>query len=96
MDFAFMRASTEDYKWPKKSTDWIVTSYDGYSSHLVIVDSACRRVWAFLTKSKDPPIDILWAFLKKFGVGTGVIRTDQGGELARSNTCRDMVLAEFG
>ncbi len=50
----------------------------------------------FLTKSKDPPIDILLAFLKKFGVGTGVIRTDQGGKLAHSNTFRDMVLAEFG
>ncbi len=96
MDFAFMRASTEDYKWPNKATDWIVTSYDGYSSHLVIIDSVSRRVWAFLTKSKDPPIDILRAFLKKFGVGTGVIRTDQGGKLARSDTFRDMVLAEFG
>ncbi len=64
MDFAFMRALTEDYKWPNKATDQIVTSYDGYSSHLVIVDSTSRRVWAFLTKSYDPPIDILWAFLK--------------------------------
>jgi hypothetical protein len=96
MDFAFMHASTEDYKRPNKATDWIVTSYDGYSSHLVIVDSASRRVWAFLTKSKDPPIDILRAFLKKFGISTGVIRTDQGGKLARSNTFRDMVLAEIG
>jgi hypothetical protein len=47
-------------------------------------------------KSKDPPIDILRDFLKKFGVGTGVIRKDQGGKLARSDTFRDMVLAEFG
>jgi hypothetical protein len=96
MDFAFMRASTEDYKRPNKAIDWVVTSYGGYSSHLVIVDSASRKVWAFLTKSKDPPIDILRALLKKFGVGTGVIRTDQGGKQARSNTFRDMVLAEFG
>ncbi len=96
MDFAFMRASTEDYKRPNKATDRIVTSYNGYSSYLVIVDSASRRVWGFLTKSKDPPIDILRAFLKKFGVGTGGIRTDQGGKLARSDTFRDMVLAKFG
>ncbi len=96
MDVAFMRTSTEDYKRPNKATDRIVTSYDGYSSHLVIVDSTSRRVWAFLTKSKDPPINILWAFLKKFGVGTGVIRTDQGSKLARSDTFHDMVLAEFG
>ncbi len=95
MDFAFMRASTEDYKWPNRATDLVVTSYDGYSSHLVIVDSASRRVWAFLMKSKDPPINILRAFLKKFGVGTGVIRTDQGGKLACSDTFCDMVLVEF-
>jgi hypothetical protein len=96
MDSVFMHASTEDYKRPNKSTDRIVTSYDGYSSHLIIVDSASRQVWAFLTKSKEPPIYILRAFLKKFGIGTGVIRTDQGGELARSDSFRDTMLKEFG
>jgi hypothetical protein len=53
-------------------------------------------VWAFLTKSKDPPINILRAFLKKFGVSMGVIRTDQGSDLTCSDTFHDMVLAEFG
>jgi hypothetical protein len=48
MDFAFMRSSTEDYKRPNKNTDRVVTSYDGHSSHLIIVDGASRRVWAFL------------------------------------------------
>ncbi len=96
MDFAFMHASTEDYKHPDKYTDWIVMSYDGYSSHLIIVDSASRRVWAFLTKSKELPIDILRAFLNKFGIGTGVIWTDQGGKLARSDSFCDTMLKEFG
>jgi hypothetical protein len=96
MDFAFMRASTSDYKRPNKHTDRIVTSYDGYSSHLVIVDSASRRVWAFLTKSKEPPLDILSAFMKKFGIGNGVVRTDQGGELARSAAYRELMLNTFG
>ena len=73
MDFAFMRASTSDYKRPNKHTDRVVTSYDGYSSHLIIVDSASRRVWAFLTKTKEPPLDILSAFMKKFGIGNGVV-----------------------
>ncbi len=50
MDFAFMRSSTEDYKRPNKNTVRVVTSYDGHSSHLIIVDGASRRVWAFLTK----------------------------------------------
>ncbi len=44
MDFAFMRASTEDYKRPNKATDRIVKSYNGCLSHLVIVNSASRRV----------------------------------------------------
>ncbi len=96
MDFAFMHASTEDYKWPNKATDRVVTSYDGYSSHLVIVDSASRRVWAFLMKSKDPPINILRAFLKKFGVSMGVIRTDQGGKLARRDTLHERYLRSSG
>ena len=96
MDFAFMRSSTEDYKRPNKTTDRIVTSYDGHSSHLIIVDGASRRVWAFLTKSKEPPIDILRSFMTKFGIASGVVRTDQGGELARSTAFRNMMLKEFG
>ena len=95
IDFAFMRASTHDYKRPNKSTDRIVTSYDGHSSHLIIVDSASRRVWAFLMKSKEPPLDILKSFMAKFGIGNGVVRTDQGGELARSASFRDMMLRDF-
>jgi hypothetical protein len=51
MDFGFMWSSTEDYKCPNKSTDQVVTSYDGYSSHLIIVDGASGRVWIFLTSS---------------------------------------------
>jgi hypothetical protein len=64
MDFGFMRSSSKDYKRPNKVTDRVVTSYDGYSSHLVIVDGASCRVWVFLTKMKEPPIDILRAFAK--------------------------------
>ena len=95
MDFAFMRSSTEDYRRPNKDTDHVVTSYDGYSSHLVIVDGASRRVWVFLTKTKDPPIEILRAFMTRFASHTGLVRTDQGGELARSGAVRTMMLTEF-
>jgi hypothetical protein len=96
MDFAFMRSSTEDYKHPNKSTDWIVTSYNGYSSHLIIIDGASRRVWAFLTKTKETPMDILQAILRKFGIGTGVIWTNQGGKLACSNSFCETMLNKFG
>ena len=91
-----MRSSTDDYKRPNKATDCIVTSYDGHSSHLIIVDGASQWVWAFLTKSKEPPLDILRSFMTKFGVGNGVIWTDQGGELACSKSFGDMMLREFG
>ena len=50
MDFGFLRASTNDYTRQKKDTDRVVLSYDGHCAYLLIVDSASRRVWAFLTK----------------------------------------------
>jgi hypothetical protein len=53
-------------------------------------------VWAFLTKLKEPPINILQAFMKKFGIGTGVIRTNQGGKLARSDSFWETMLKIFG
>jgi hypothetical protein len=96
MDFGFLRASTDDYTRPNKDTDRIVLSYDGHCAYLLIVDSTSRRVWAFLTKSKEPPIAILNAFMSKFGKGNGIIRTDQGGKLARSNAFRDTMLKDFG
>ncbi len=96
MDFGFMRASADDYKKPNKSTDRIVYSYDGFCAYLAIVDGASRRVWCFLTKSKEPPIQILRAFMKKFGNGDGCVRLDQGGELARSSELKRMMLDEFG
>ena len=95
MDFGFMRSSTEDYRRPNKETDRVITSYDGYSSHLVIVDGASRRVWVFLTTTKDPPLDILRAFMTRFAYHTGLVRTDQGGELARCGAFRKMMLKKF-
>ncbi len=89
MDFGFMRELTSDYKRPNKHTDRVVTSYNGYSSHLIIVDIASRRVWAFLTKTKEPPLDILSAFMKKIGM--------QWGYSNRSGwrTCSKRRLSEF-
>ena len=95
MDFGFMRASHDDYRHPNKTTDRVVQSYDVYSAYLLIVDGASRRIWVFLTASKTPPIAILRAFLTKFGLAKGVIRTDRGGELARSNAFRTTMMDEF-
>jgi hypothetical protein len=96
MDFGFIRSSTEDYKRPNKSTDRVVISYDGYSAHLIIVDGASRHVWVFLTRGKDPPLAILREFMSRFGTKKGLVRTDQGGELARYGEFRNMMLGEFG
>ncbi len=50
-------------------------------------------MWVFLTKSKDPPLDIIDSFLKKFGHDDGgSIHSDQDGKLAKSATLANMVL----
>jgi hypothetical protein len=57
------------------------------------VDKASRYVWVFLTRSKDPPLNIISCFLKKFGhVEGGSICTDQGSELAGLSDLADMTL----
>jgi hypothetical protein len=96
MDFGFMRASTSDYARRDKSKDRVVSSYDGFTSYLLVIDEASRFVWVFLTATKSPPIDIIKEFLTQHGhEDGGCIRTDQGGELARSSAFQDMLLRDF-
>jgi hypothetical protein len=96
MDFGFMRALADDHRRPNKDTDQIVTSYDRYCTYLLIIDIATRCVWVFLTESKEPPIEICLAFLHNFGNDSGLIRTDQGGELAHSEAFVDSMLKDRG
>jgi hypothetical protein len=97
MDFSFMRASATDYSCPHKLTDQVVSSYDGYTSYLLIIDEASGYAWVFLTKSKNPPLNIVQAFLRLHGhMDGGCIHMDQGGELASSFAFGDLVLKEFG
>ena len=95
MDFGFMQASANNYHCPTKATDRIVSSYDGYCAYLLVIDGASRHTRAFLTESKEPPIAICSAFLCCFGNKTGIIRTDQGGKLARSDLFIKTMLKEF-
>ena len=93
MDFGFMRASTSDYSTPNLETDRVVESFDGYVAYLIIVDEASKFVWIFLRKSKEPPIDLVSHFLQMYGRHSGgVIRCDQGGELAQSSAFRSMMM----
>ena len=80
-----MCASMSGYKRPDKWTDWVVLSYDGYSVYLIIVNGTSQCIQAFLTQTKDHPVDIVQAFMTKFGIGSGLVCTDQGGELTRRN-----------
>ena len=92
MDFAFLRASSVNYTKSRIKEDRVVTSFDGYNSHLVIVDEASSYVWVFLLKSKEPPTQLVVDFLKLHGhKDGGIVRTDQGGELARSDEFREKV-----
>jgi hypothetical protein len=93
MDFGFMQASSLDCSRPNKKHDWIIVSWDRYSSYLLVVNEASLYIWVFLTKSKEPPLDIIDTFLDRFGhVNGGLIRSDQGGELARSFTFSYLIL----
>jgi hypothetical protein len=97
MDFGYMRASTSDYNQPNKATDRVIYSRDGYPSYLLVVDEAMWYIWVFLTKSKDPSLDIVAAFLKRFAHDHGgSIRTDQGGKLARYFALSDLLLCQYG
>ena len=92
MDFGFMRASTSSYGLRNKADDRVVQSHDSFSSYLLVVDEASRYAWVFLTDGKDPPNSIIQEFLTRFGhPDGGSIRTDQGGELARSTSFPDTI-----
>jgi hypothetical protein len=96
MDFGFIRASAADLSQPKSSDDRVVESFDGFNSYLLIVDEVSKYSWIFLTKSKEPPVELTQLFMKEFAnADGGKIRVDQGGELARSTFWRTTMLTEF-
>jgi hypothetical protein len=70
----------------------VVECFEWYLAYLIIVDKCSRYMWVFLRKSKEPPVNLVKAFLAIHGsqVG-GAIRTNQGGELAQSTSFRTNV-----
>ena len=96
MDFGFVRGSS----WSSKDKDGnLITSIDGQRSYLIIVDRATRYKWVFNTTTKKPPLDEVKSVLQKFKPSLVnlhcTVRTDQGGELGKSNQFRKLV-KEFG
>jgi hypothetical protein len=70
-----------------------VDSWDGYSSYLLVFHEASQYIWVFVTKSKEPPLDILDTYLDRFGhEHGGLVCTDQGGELTCLFAFSDMLL----
>ena len=84
MDFGFM--STRQDKN-------VIRSHDGYNCYLLVIDYFTRYLWVFLTKNKSPPVKTVTQFLRTYGNQDGVriIRTDQGGELARSRIFQETI-----
>ena len=73
----------------------MVKSFDGYESYLLVVDETSRHVWVFLTELKEPPTETVTDFMRRHGhKDGGMIRCDQGGELARSEEFCTRVLKE--
>ena len=88
-----MRALLSNYSHPDKTKDRVVLSYDGFLLYLLIVDEASQYIWCFLTKTKEPPTDLLDAFFTRFGHKLGgSVCTDQGGELTHSSALGDQLL----
>ena len=89
MDYGFVRG-----KFAEKNKDGtLITSKNGYNCYLLIQDEYSKHIWTFLFATKDPPIDTVKMFLDQYGNKTGMrkIRTDNGGELAKSGKFRNMV-----
>ena len=98
MDFGFVRG--KEILQPKASENFtenhhqpILTSKDGFNCYLLVVDEYSRYLWIFLFASKSPPVDTVTKFLNTHGLSSGPkwIRTDQGGELAKSTKFRKCI-----
>ena len=74
---------------------WGIPSIRGFTAALLIVDARSRKQWKFLTHSKTPPLEIChWFFnqLRLSGRPIQFVRTDRGGELARSAEFCDLLV----
>lgn len=83
MDWGFIRG--KDYS--KKNEDRkLITSIDGKRCYCLIVDRATRYMWVIVSDSKEPPVNAVRDFLKKFRSKASQcsVRLDQDKALGKS------------
>jgi hypothetical protein len=96
VDYRFMQASMLYYQCPNKVSGRVITSFDGLTLYLLIVDEASCHMWVFLTSHKDLSLDLIDKFPTRFGhPDGGLIRPDKGKEFAGSQKPVDMVLWQY-
>lgn len=61
MDYGFMKGTGFCNKDGDGKT---ITSIDGYRAYCLIIDRKSRYTWIFLTKTKNPPIQIITSFTR--------------------------------
>ena len=67
MDFSFMRALSKDYR-KVKGRSQVIRLRQGFTAVLTIIDRKTRRLFAFPTLGKTPSIQLVDAFLTRYGL----------------------------
>jgi len=94
MDYGFVRGSVnipENTELIMPSDLPLQSCRNGYNCYLLITDACSRYSWIFLFADKKPPVDTVKNFLAKFANKHATVRTDKGGELAKSSKFREML-----
>ena len=100
MDLGFMRGPANLQAVVARLEDAlpkVITSRQGYTCYLLIMDRKSRYTWAFPLKSRSVSTDLMTIFLQTHGNSTAqpkMIRTDGEGAFAESIIFRNLVAKE--
>ena len=79
----------------RKEMKRVVKSRQGYTATLTMVECKIRKMFAFPTAGKSPPLKIVDAFLECYKLQGGrnrYTRTDQGSKLSWMTNFREILL----
>ena len=68
IDFGFVKYKSSD------GTGKLLRIRQGYGSYLLVIDEYTRYIWIFLTKTKEPPIDVVDQFMINYKLSEGIRR----------------------